>query len=82
MRRDFFIPTTHPERDYWEGQLGKKLADGSFGENLTITGVDTAALERGTGMGDMDLAAQVVEAQCLPPSHHDPLAARVAKTRA
>ncbi|WP_327086424.1 MOSC domain-containing protein [Nonomuraea sp. NBC_01738] len=26
--------------DWWEGQLGRELRDGQFGENLTITGLD------------------------------------------
>ncbi|MEV3992137.1 MOSC domain-containing protein [Streptomyces sp. NPDC049837] len=29
--------------DYWEGELGRPLANGSFGENLTTTGFDVNA---------------------------------------
>lgn len=30
------------ELDYWQGELGKELPNGSFGDNLTTTGVDWA----------------------------------------
>ncbi|MGB3185938.1 MAG: MOSC domain-containing protein [Ornithinimicrobium sp.] len=36
------------ELDYWEGQLGRTLAPGAFGENLTTTGIDVDALLIGT----------------------------------
>jgi MOSC domain-containing protein YiiM len=29
--------------NWWEGELGRELPDGVFGENLTLTGIDTAA---------------------------------------
>ncbi len=36
------------ELDYWEGELGRELAPGAFGENLTTTGVDVDGLPIGT----------------------------------
>lgn len=33
--------------DWWAGELGKPLAPGTFGENLTIDGLDTAPLQIG-----------------------------------
>ncbi|MFC0359027.1 MOSC domain-containing protein [Kytococcus sp. HMSC28H12] len=32
------------ELDHWEGELGRELACGAFGENLTTTGIDLEAL--------------------------------------
>lgn len=38
------------ELDFWEGQLGRGLPDGSFGENLTTEGIDVEALLVGQPM--------------------------------
>ncbi len=35
------------EMDWWGGELGRDLADGMFGENLTTTGIDVDAAEVG-----------------------------------
>ena len=35
------------DTDWWEGQLGKPLVDGMFGENLTLRGVDIGAARVG-----------------------------------
>src|SRR5438093_11195142 len=35
------------DTDWWEGQLGKPLVDGLFGENLTLRGVDIGAARVG-----------------------------------
>lgn len=35
---------TREELDWWEGELGRGLSDGMFGENLTTEGLDLAAL--------------------------------------
>ena len=34
--------------DFWEGELGRPIRDGQFGENLTTEGIDLNALEIGT----------------------------------
>lgn len=34
--------------DFWEGELGRPIRDGQFGENLTTEGIDLNALEVGT----------------------------------
>lgn len=38
------------ELDFWEGELGRELHSGIFGENLTVTGVDLAGLLIGQRM--------------------------------
>lgn len=35
------------EMDWWGGEIGRDLADGMFGENLTTTGIDVDAAEVG-----------------------------------
>jgi MOSC domain-containing protein YiiM len=38
-----------PDYEWWSGELGKELVPGSFGENLTISGLESAAFN----IGDM-----------------------------
>ena len=33
--------------EWWEGELGRELAPGTFGENLTVRGVDVSGAEPG-----------------------------------
>ena len=37
----------HEDYEWWAGELGAPLAPGTFGENITTTGIDLGALERG-----------------------------------
>jgi MOSC domain-containing protein YiiM len=38
---------TLPDYEYWTGQLGEVLEPGRFGENLTISGLESAAVQVG-----------------------------------
>jgi MOSC domain-containing protein YiiM len=48
--------------DWWEGELGRELAPGMFGENLTLAGVDVS----GALIGERWRAGTVVLEVCQP----------------
>jgi MOSC domain-containing protein YiiM len=48
--------------DWWEAELGRPLEDGTFGENLTLTGVDASGAE----VGERWLVGQTVLEVCAP----------------
>jgi len=54
------------DTDWWEGQLGKPLVDGMFGENLTLRGVDIGAAR----VGELVLRA-LGPTYALPPAAPD-----------
>lgn len=54
------------ELDFWEDQLGRGLPDGSFGENLTTSGVDlsTLLINQRIRVGTAELEVSVVRQPC------------------
>ncbi len=36
-----------PDYEWWENELGRKLSPGTFGENLTVSGLESASLDVG-----------------------------------
>ena len=53
--------------DFWEGELGRVIRDGQFGENLTTEGIDLNALEIGTRLrigADVVLEVAYVRTPC------------------
>lgn len=54
------------ELDYWEERLGRGLPDGSFGENLTLSGLDlsTLLINQRIRVGGAGLEVSVVRQPC------------------
>lgn len=52
--------------DWWEGQLGRTLDDGTFGENLTTSGIDWAGalLDQRFRVGEAVLQVSVPRSPC------------------
>lgn len=54
------------ELDHWQGVLGRDLPDGTFGENLTTTGIDLGAIliNQRIGVGGAVLEVSIVRQPC------------------
>lgn len=52
--------------DFWEGELGREIRDGQFGENLTTEGLDLNEMEVGTRwqIGDALLEVALTRTPC------------------
>jgi MOSC domain-containing protein YiiM len=50
------------DQDWWEGELGRPLEPGAFGENLTLRGIDVT----GAVLGERWRIAEVVLEACQP----------------
>ncbi|WP_291427155.1 MOSC domain-containing protein, partial [Deinococcus sp.] len=71
---------TRPDYAYWEGQLGRPLRNGEFGENLVFSGLESAAVGIGQRIqvGPVVLEATMSRIPCGTFSQHmnDPHFAR------
>jgi MOSC domain-containing protein YiiM len=52
-----------PDYDWWSGELGRELAPGTFGENLTIGGLESAGLSIGDKLRIGPVILQVTAAR-------------------
>ncbi|GAA4871294.1 MOSC domain-containing protein [Serinicoccus chungangensis] len=60
------------ELDWWEGELGRVLRDGIFGENLTTSGIDLDGLELGRHLhvGSATLQVSLPRQPCATFARH------------
>lgn len=49
----------HEDYEWWQQELGREIVPGTFGENLTITGIPEAALFIGDVINFTDLSLQI-----------------------
>ena len=63
---------TRDDYRYWEGELGRALPAGAFGENITITGMSSGAVNVGDKfvIGDVVLEATSARIPCGTFQHH------------